>query len=70
MKDVEEAEEYRIQKQKETEKSNMSGKKSRRERKMLKDKRLESRGMIDEAPSYAKKTEEEARAKDDRSGSN
>ena len=36
VQDVEETEEYRLQKQKETEKSNLSGKKSRRERKMLK----------------------------------
>jgi len=60
-KDVEETEEYRLQKQKETEKSNLSGKKSRRERKMLKDERLKERGMLDEAPSYAQKTEEDTR---------
>ncbi len=59
-KDVEEAEELRMEKVKEAEKSALSGKKSRRQRKMLKEQRLEGRGRVS-YPSFAARRESRSR---------
>lgn len=50
-RDVEEMEEVKMAKDKEVEKSNMSGRKSRRQRRVLKDRRMEGKAMS--PPSYA-----------------
>jgi len=50
-RDVEEMEEVKMAKDKELEKSNMSGRKSRRQRRVLKERRLEGKAMS--PPSYA-----------------
>jgi len=54
-RDVEEAEELRMEREKDNEKSKLSGKKSRRERKLLKEKMLEGRRVS--SPSFAAKDE-------------
>ena len=59
-RDVEEAEELRMEKEKEAEKSALSGKKSRRQRKMLKEQRLEGRGRVS-LPSFAARRESRSR---------
>ena len=50
-RDVEEMEEVKMAKDKELEKSNMSGRKSRRQRRVLKERRMEGKAMS--PPSYA-----------------
>jgi hypothetical protein len=49
-----------MQKEKEAEKSALSGKKSRRQRKMLKEQRLEGRGRVS-YPSFAARRESKSR---------